>query len=47
MEAYITAVEQASSKHPAQEADELRLNVNQLLKQHHTQCKNHCNLNPT
>ena len=38
---------QASSKLPAQEADELRSDVNWLLKQHHTQCKDHCNLNPT
>ena len=37
----------ASSKFPAQEADELRSDVNQLLKQHHTQCKNHWNINPT
>ena len=39
--------EQASSKLPAQEADELMSDVNWLLKQHHTQHKNHCNLNPS
>ena len=46
MEAYITVVEQASSKLPAQEADEVRSDVSCLLRQHHTQCKNQCNLNP-
>ena len=46
IEAYITAVEQASSKLPAQEADELRSDVNRLLKQSQTQCRNQCNLNP-
>ena len=45
IEAYITATEQASSKLPAQEADEFRTEVNKILKQqqHHN---NHCNLNP-
>ena len=46
IEAYITAVEQASSKLPAQEANELRSDVNRLLKQSQFQCTNHCNLNP-
>ena len=46
MEAYITAVQQASSKLPAQEADELRSDVNRLLKQFQTQCSNQYNLNP-
>ena len=36
IEVYITLVEQASSKLPAQEADELRSDVNQLLKQEQT-----------
>ena len=47
MEAYITVVEQASSKLPTQKADELRSDVSCLLRQHHTQHKNHCSLNPT
>ena len=46
LEAYITAVEQASSKLPAQKADELRSDVNRLLKQSQTQCRYQCNLNP-
>ena len=46
MEAYITAVEQASSKLPVQETDEVRSDVSHLLRQHHTQHKNQCNLNP-
>ena len=33
IEAYITATEQASSKLPTQEADELRSDVNRILKQ--------------
>ena len=41
IEAYITAVEQASSKLPAQEAIEFRSDVNKLLKQQQqTQCNN-------
>ena len=49
IEAYITAVEQASSKLPTQEADEFRSDINKLLKQQQqqTQCNNQCNLNPT
>ena len=47
IEVYPTAVEQASSKLPAQEADELKSDVNWLLKQHHIQHKDHCNLTPT
>ena len=40
-------MEQASSKLPAQEADELRSDVNRLLKQQQTQHKKQYNLNPT
>ena len=47
IEAYITAIEQASSKLPAQEADEFRSEVNKILKQQHQQHNNHCNLNPS
>ena len=47
IEAYITATEQASSKLPAQEADEFRSDVNRLLKQLQQQHNNHCNLNPS
>ena len=39
-------MEQASSKLPTQEADELRSDVNRLLKQSQSQCTNHYNLNP-
>ena len=46
IEAYITAVEQASSKLPAQEANELRSDVNRLLKQPQTHCRTQCNINP-
>ena len=46
MEAYITAVEEASSKFPYNEAEELRSDVSCLLRQQHTQCNNHSNLNP-
>ena len=47
IEAYITVVEQASSKFPTQDADELRADINWLLKQQHTQSRNHWNINPT
>ena len=47
IEAYITVVEQASSKLPAQEAEEFRSDVNKLLKQTHIQHNNKCNINPT
>ena len=47
IEAYITATEQASSKLPAQEADEFRSDVKRLLKQLQQQHNNHCNLNPS
>ena len=47
IEAYITTTEQASSKLPAQEADEFRSDVNRLLKQIQQQHNNHCNLNPS
>ena len=40
------ATEQASSRLPAQEADEFRSDVNRLLKQQQQQHNNHCNLNP-
>ena len=46
IDAYITAVEQTSSKLSAQEADEFRSDVNKLLKQHQTKCNNQYNLNP-
>ena len=46
IEAYITVVEQASSKLPSQEGNEFRSDVNKLLKQPQTQCNNQCNLNP-
>ena len=41
IEAYITVVEQASSNLPAQEADELKSDVNRLLKQAQSPCTNH------
>ena len=44
IEAYITATEQASSKLPTQEADELRSDVNRILKQLQQHTKQ-CNLN--
>ena len=47
IEAYITEVEQASSKLPTQEADELRADVNQLLKQQHHQSRKQYNINPS
>ena len=41
-------MEQASSKLPAQEADEFRSDVNKILKQQQQQHhNNHCNLNPS
>ena len=46
IEAYITATEQASSRLPAQEADEFRLEVNKILKQQQQHHNNKCNLNP-
>ena len=46
IEAYITAAEQASSKLPTQEADELRSDVNRILKQLQQQHAKQCNLNP-
>ena len=47
IEAYITATEQASSKLPTQKVDELRSDVNRILKQLQQQHNNHCNLNPS
>ena len=47
IEVYITVVEPASSKLSTKEACELRADVNQLLKQQHTQSRNHCNINPS
>ena len=46
IEAYITATEQASSKLSTQEADELRSDVNRILKQLQQHTKQ-CNLNPS
>ena len=46
IKAYITAIEQASSKLPTQEADELRSDVNRILKQLQQHTKQ-CNLNPS
>ena len=40
-------MEQASSKLPAQEADEFRSDVNKILKQQQQHCNNQCNLNPS
>ena len=45
MEAYIKVVEEASSKLPCREADELRSDVSCLLRQHNIQ-HNHSNLEP-
>ena len=47
IEAYITATEQASSRLPAEEADEFRLEVNKILKQQQQHHNNQCNLNPS
>ena len=46
IEAYITSTEQAANKLPPQEADELRSDVNRILKQVQQQHNKHCNLNP-
>ena len=47
IEAYISAVEQASSKLPTHEAEELRSDINNLLKQQQQSHHNsQCNLNP-
>ena len=46
MEAYITVMEEASSKLPCMEADELRSDVSHLLRQHNIQHNNQTNLNP-
>ena len=47
IEAYMhSSEEQASCKLPAQEADELRSDVNRLLKHPQTHCRNQCNINP-
>ena len=45
IEAYITAIEQASIKLPTQEADELRSDVNRILTQLQQQHKQQYNLN--
>ena len=47
IEAYITATKQASSKLPVQEANELRSDVNKILKQQQQHHNNQCNLNPS
>ena len=46
MEAYITVVEEASSKLPSMEADELRSDVSCLLRQHNIHHNHQTNLNP-
>ena len=46
IEAYITSTEQAATKLPTQEADELRSDVNRILKQLQQHNKQ-CNLNPS
>ena len=46
MVAYITVVEEVSSKLPSNEAEELRSDVSHLLTQQHNQHNNHSNLNP-
>ena len=46
LEAYITAVEEASSKLPSREADELKSDVSHLLGQHNRQQNNHSSLHP-
>ena len=47
IEAYITATEQASSRPLAQEGDEFRSDINEILKQQQQQHNNQCNLNPS
>ena len=47
IEAYITTTEQASSKLLTQEADELRSDINRILKQLQQQHTKQCNLNPS
>ena len=47
IEAYITSTEQAANKLPSQEADELRSDVNRILKQLQQQHNKQCNLNPS
>ena len=47
IEAYISVVEQVSSKLPTHEAEEFRSDVNKLLKQQQqSHCNNQCNINP-
>ena len=46
IEAYITSIEQVTNKLPSQEADELRSDVNRILKQVQQPHNKHCNLNP-
>ena len=47
IEAYITSTEQAATKLPTQEADELRSDVIEILKQLQQQHNKQCNLNPS
>ena len=47
IEACITSTEQAATKLPTQEADELRSDVNRILKQLQQQHNKQCNLNPS
>ena len=46
MEAYITTVEETSSKLPSREADELKSDISHLLRQHNIHHKKHSNLYP-
>ena len=46
IEAYITSTEQVANRLPSQEADELRSDINRILKQVQLQHNKHCNLNP-
>ena len=46
LEGYIMVVEEASSKLPSMEADELRSDISHLLRHHNMQHNNHSNLNP-
>ena len=47
IEAYIASTEQAANKLPTQEADELRSDVNRLIKKLQQQNNKQCNLNPS
>ena len=47
IEAYITSTKLAAKKLPSQDADELRSDVNRILKQLQQQHNKQCNLNPS